>query len=146
MAHPHGERPRLSRYLSNNEYPEYNVTEQGQLPTGMADHHSKLLEVAGVVHDHAEIWSHLGAKIKTANFDTMVDLAALILGTVGVEDVLATFAMLDQETGELVLLQLRQERLMEDSLDELLERCGGSHSNETELDNHGAGYEYVFKK
>lgn len=87
----------------------------------MADHHSTLLEVAGVVSDHAEIWDHVGAKFKATDFNTVVDIAALILGTVGVEDVLATFAMLDQETGELVLLQFRQERLMQDRLDELLE-------------------------
>jgi hypothetical protein len=112
----------------------------------MADHHSKLLEVAGVVSDHAEIWDHVGAKIKATDFNTVVNIAALVLGTVGVKDLLATFAMLDQETGELVLLQLRQERLMEDGLDELLERCRSSHSDETELDNHGAGYEYVLEK
>lgn len=98
-----------------------NFREQKKSLTGMADHHPKLLEVGGVVLDHAEIWGHVGAKFKATDFQTVVNLATLILGTIGVEDVLATFAILDQETGELVLLQFRQERLMEDGLDELLE-------------------------
>ena len=104
----------------------------------MADHHPTLLEVGGVVSDHAQIWGQVGADVKATNFDAMKDIASLILGTIGIKDWLTTFTILDQEAGKLVLGQLVDKRLLEHRLNELLERGCSSHSNKAELHNHNA--------
>lgn len=102
----------------------------------MADHHPTLLEVAGVVSDHAQIWGQVGAEVKATNFDAMMDIASLVFGSIGIKDWLTTFTILDQEAGKFVLGQLVDERLLEDRLNELLEGGCSSHSNKAKLHSH----------